>query len=101
RVRSHAGRVGAVRAGQLDLVGGHVDAEDAAASGFEQLHGELAYQAETDHHTRLAEPYVGNAHALQRDRADGDKRRVLEVDRIGHADGEVSGDGHHLGVVGL
>ena len=101
RVGSQTRAVSALGARELDLVGGHVDAEDPAAGRLEQLHRQLADQAEADHDARLAQPHVGDAHALQRNRADRDERGVVQADRVWHAHRQVSGHRDNLGVVRL
>ncbi len=63
-----------------------VEAEHAAAIGLEQLHGKLADQPEPHDDDALAERRVGDAHALQRDRAERDEARLLVVDAGGDAD---------------
>ena len=59
----------------LDSRGIQIEADHVAAGRAQQLRGDLADQAETEHRDALAELRRRAAHALQRNRADRGRRR--------------------------
>jgi hypothetical protein len=55
-----------------------VHPQDAAAASFQDLHRELAQQAETDHRNNIAKPHVRCAGAVQGNAAKGREGSFLE-----------------------
>src|SRR5690606_29604990 len=92
--------VAAELAGELELRGIDVDAEDAAAGGAEQLDGEQAEETEPDDGDPLADLGGSLADALQRDGPDRGAGGVIEAHAVGHADREVAGNADDFGVIG-
>ena len=76
-IRTQAGVVGAVSQGQLDLVGGDVDAEHATSAGFQQLDRQLTDQAQANDDARFTQTHVRDTDPLQRDRAHGHEGGVV------------------------
>src|SRR5690606_12096770 len=64
----------AVLPGDGDAARVYVGADHPAAVGGQQLRGDLAENAEPDHHHAFAERRLGAAHPLQGDGAEGDGR---------------------------
>ena len=60
-----------------------IGADHAAAIGREQLRGDLAEDAEADHHDGLAERRLGAPHALHGDRAERHGRGGVEASSSG------------------
>ena len=75
-----------------------VDAENAAAMGAQQLHGQQADQAEPADDDALAERRLREPHALQRDRGDHREGGLVVADTFGHARAQVDRPYDHLGV---
>ena len=89
--RRHEPAVEPVGRGRRHAALVRVDADHAAAVGLEELHGELAEDAQPHDDDRLAQRGRGASHALQRDRAQRHRRGVLDGDALGHLHREVHG----------
>ena len=71
--------VEAERERPLDARGLEIQTDHPAPRGLEQLHGDLADEAEADHADALAQLRRRATHALQRDGADGRRRGLLQI----------------------
>ena len=87
--------------GQRAAVGVGVDADHPHAGRHQELHHELADEAEADDQRELAELRLAPADALHRDRADRAERRVPGSTPAGHAARRGSWDPVQLGVQGV
>ena len=91
--------LGAVVEGLLGAALVEVDPEDAATVRAQELHRELADEAEADHRRCLSEGRVCNPHALQCDRPQGREGRLFEGHTRRNRRHEVLGDTDELRVV--
>ncbi len=85
----------------LDALRIEIEAEHPAAVGLQQLHRDLADQAETDHGDDVAELRRRAAHALQRDRADRRRRGRAQRHAGRNAADQVALHDDPVGVIGL
>ena len=101
RVRVARACVQAERERASDAFGVEVEADDAASCRLQQLRRDLTDEPQTDDADALAELRRGPPDALQRDGADGRRRRVLQLAARRHAADEIARHAHVVRVVRL